>query len=232
MIDWHSHVLPGVDDGSQDVAESLAMIQMQALQGVDIVIATPHFYANDESVDMFLSRRQRAFERLKEALPEQAPEIILGAEVCYYPGISRLPELKQLRIGETRLLLLEMPMCKWTEYMVRELVELSGMSGIKIILAHIDRYLQLQSRKVWERIFESGIYIQVNASFFHSLGSRHKAFSLLKKGNIHFVGSDCHNLTSRSPKIGKAFAIIEKRLGKQYIGQIIEYGYNVLEEER
>lgn len=231
MIDWHSHVLPGMDDGSQDVAESLAMIQMQASQGVNIVIATPHFYANDESVDSFLSRRQRAFALLKEALPVQAPEIIPGAEVRYYPGISRLPELKQLRIGETKLLLLEMPMCKWTEYMVRELIELSGMSGVKIILAHIDRYLQLQSRRVWDRIFESGIYIQVNASFFNSLGSRHKAFSLLEKGNIHFVGSDCHNLTSRAPQIGKAFAIMEKRLGKHYISQMIEYGYSVLEED-
>lgn len=231
MIDWHSHVLPGMDDGSQDVAESLAMIEMQSAQGVDIVIATPHFYANDESVDSFLNRRQKALDLLMEALPEQAPEIIPGAEVRYYQGISRMPDLKRLRIGETKLLLLEMPMCRWTEYMVRELVELSAMSGIRVILAHIDRYWHLQSRKVWDRIFESGLYIQVNASFFNSLGSRHKAFSLLQQGNIHFVGSDCHNMTSRSPQIGKAFAILQKRLGQHYVSQMNEYGYGVLGED-
>ena len=50
MIDWHSHVLPQMDDGSKSAEESLAMLKMQSEQGVDTVIATPHFYANDESL--------------------------------------------------------------------------------------------------------------------------------------------------------------------------------------
>ena len=228
MIDWHTHILPGMDDGSQDVAESISMINMQVSQGVDMVVATPHFYANDEAVDSFLDRRKKALELLMTELPTGPPEIRLGAEVRYYQGISRMTDLKALRIEGSKLLLLEMPMTSWTEYMVRELVELSGKSSIRIVLAHVDRYLNLQKQAVWERIHDSGILIQANASFFTTLASRRKAISLLKEGEIHFVGSDCHNVTSRSPKIGKAFEIIQKKLGDDYISQMNEYGYSML----
>ena len=59
MIDWHSHILPGMDDGSHDVTESLCLINMQMAQGVRTVIATPHFYADDETVASFLDRRKK-----------------------------------------------------------------------------------------------------------------------------------------------------------------------------
>ncbi len=228
MIDWHSHVLPQMDDGSRNVAESIALIEMQAQQGVDIVVATPHFYANDELVPAFLDRRREAFRKLKEELPEGAPEILLGAEVLYYPGISRMPGFKDLRVEGSNILLLEMPLCKWSGYMIRELVELSSMGGVKIVLAHIERYTRLQSPQVWTKLLNSGILMQVNASFFTSFGTKRKALTLLREGGIHFVGSDCHNLISRPPQIGKAFEIIQKKLGTDYVNQINEYGMSCL----
>ena len=48
MIDWHCHILPNMDDGSRDVAESISLINMQREQGIGTIVATPHFYANDE----------------------------------------------------------------------------------------------------------------------------------------------------------------------------------------
>lgn len=228
MIDWHSHILPGMDDGSRNVAESVSMIEQQAAQGVNIVLATPHFYANDESVAAFLERRNTAFAQLKTELPENAPQIMLGSEVRYYQGISRMEGLDALRIEGSRLLLLEMPMSRWTEYMVRELTELSGEGSIQVVLAHVERYLKLQKQAVWDRIYECGILMQANASFFTALASRRKAISLLREGRIHFVGSDCHNMTSRPPQIGKAFEVIQKKLGNDYFGQMNEYGYSLL----
>lgn len=228
MIDWHTHILPGMDDGSRDVAESVAMINMQVSQGVDMVVATPHFYANDETVDSFLDRRKKALELLMAELPEGPPEIRLGAEVRYYQGISRMTGLKALRIEGSKLLLLEMPMTGWTEYMIRELIELSGKSSVRVVLAHMERYLSLQKHSVWERIYDSGILMQVNASFFTSLASKRKAISLLKEGKIHFLGSDCHNVATRPPQIGKAFEVIGKKLGNDYINQMNEYGYSML----
>ena len=228
MIDWHSHILPGMDDGSHDAAESISLVNMQRAQGIDTVIATPHFYANDETVDSFLDRRKRALDLLKAELPEGPPEILLGAEVRYYQGISRMDGLKALRIEGSKLLLLEMPMSSWTEYMIRELVEMSGRSSIKIVLAHMERYLTFQTQDAWNRILECGILMQANASFFTSFSTKRRALTLLKEDNIHFVGSDCHNVTSRPPQIGKAFETIKKKLGEDYIHQMNEYGYSLL----
>lgn len=228
MIDWHSHILPGMDDGSKDVAESLAMLQMHLNQQVSTVIATPHFYANDEAVAAFVERRAKAYETLKEQLPENAPRILLGAEVRYYQGISRMENLKDLRIEGSKLLLLEMPMMVWTEYMVRELIELSGKSGVQLVLAHVERYLRFQKQSVWNRIAESGILMQVNGSFLTAMASKRKALSLLQEGMVQFIGSDCHNLTDRSPQLEKAFQVIRKKLGDDYMNQMKHYGYSLL----
>jgi protein-tyrosine phosphatase len=231
VIDWHSHVLPGIDDGSRDVAESLAMLEMLKAQGVDTVVATPHFYPDKESLDSFLARREKSFSELSKNLPVNAPRVLLGAEVYYYPGISRMERLKELRIKDSKLLLLEMPMSKWTEYMMRELIELSGHST-KMILAHAERYLDLQKAIDKERIYESGMFIQANAGFFLSFTTKHKAVARLAQGRIQFVGSDCHNTTSRPPKIGKAFDVIRKKLGDEYIDQMNEYGYGLLAHDK
>lgn len=228
MIDWHSHILPAMDDGSRDTAESISLLNMQVSQGISTVIATPHFYANDETVASFLERRKQALELLKSELPEGAPEIRLGAEVKYYQGISRMADLKDLRIEGSKLLLLEMPMSHWTEYMVRELIELSGKSSIKIVLAHVERYFHLQKQAVWDRLFENGILAQVNASFFHSFATKRKAIALLQEGSIQLIGSDCHGVTSRPPQIDKAFEVIRKKLGDEYLNQMNEYGYSLL----
>lgn len=228
MIDWHSHILPAMDDGSRDTAESISLLNMQVSQGISTVIATPHFYANDETVASFLERRKQALELLKSELPEGAPEIRLGAEVKYYQGISRMADLKDLRIEGSKLLLLEMPMSHWTEYMVRELIELSGKSSIKIVLAHVERYFHLQKQAVWDRLVENGILAQVNASFFHSFATKRKAIALLQEGSIQLIGSDCHGVTSRPPQIDKAFEVIRKKLGDEYLNQMNEYGYSLL----
>lgn len=228
MIDWHSHILPGIDDGSRNVAESISMIQALSSQGVKTVIATPHFYANDESVDSFLERRTAALELLKTQLSQDAPEIRCGAEVRYYPGISHLGNLKRLTIEGSKLLLLEMPIMGWTEYTIRELMALSRRSDIGLVLAHAERYMSLRKRAMWEELRDYGVLMQSNASFFTAWPTKHKAISLLREGCIQFVGSDSHNMTSRSPQLGKALAVIQKKLGDGYINQMREYGYNKL----
>ena len=230
MIDWHSHILPGMDDGSKDVAESLAMLEQLATQGIKTVIATPHFYANDETASDFVLRRQKAYEKLKVELPENAPEILLGAEIRYYRGISRMENLQKLQIQDSRLLLLEMPLSEWTESMIKDLIELSGNGGIQLILAHVERYMGLQKRETWERLYENGVLMQVNASFFTGRMSRRKAINLLQEDLIHLVGSDCHNMTTRPPQLGKAFEVIRKKLGDQCLERMNQYGYRKIND--
>lgn len=228
MIDWHSHILPGMDDGSRDVAESISMLSALATQGVDMVMATPHFYANDESVDEFLNRRRYSYESLYTHYGDGNVRVWCGAEVKYYSGISRMDGLEKLAIENTNLLLLEMPMTKWTNMMRQELQDLINTRGLQIIFAHIERYLAWQDLTVVRQLCESGARMQVNASFFDRLGSRKKAMKLLKAGWIHFIGSDCHNMTTRPPKLSSAYDLIRKKFGEDYTFQMIQYGYHVL----
>ena len=228
MIDWHSHVLPGVDDGSKNVEESLRLLSALYAQGVDTVVATPHYDADQESVTSFLQRRGESYRNLLSKIDLNYPKVLLGAEVRYYPGISRLEELSKLTIGESKLLLLEMPQSKWTEYTLRELEGISRRGDLILILAHIERYLPYQTKATWLRLYENGISMQVNASFFQGFFQKAKALRLLRDGKIHFLGSDCHNMKRRPPMLDKAYQYISKKLGNHFIQQMNEYGKSLL----
>lgn len=222
MIDFHAHILPVMDDGSKSVEESLAMLGSMREQGIKTVIATPHFYANDESVDAFLGRRNDSFAALNE-IAHNNPEIILGAEVKYYDGISHLSDLKKLRIEGSKLLLLEMPFNKWTEYVVNEIIDIAGRGKITLVLAHIDRYISFQKKEVLLRLLNNGVLFQANSEFIIGRGRRSKAMRMIRNNHIHFIGSDCHNTTSRIPNAGKAFALIGKKFGDAFVDDYVNY---------
>ena len=79
MIDWHSHVLPQLDDGSRSLEESVAMLEALKCQGVDTVIATPHFYANEESVEAFLERRKKSHDLLSSEIKSDDVVAVIGS---------------------------------------------------------------------------------------------------------------------------------------------------------
>jgi protein-tyrosine phosphatase len=214
MIDWHSHLLPEMDDGSRSVEESISMLDSLKAQGVSCVIATPHFLANEESVEDFLKRRDRSYKLLAQNMQSDHPRVLCGAEVKYYPGISKMKDLDRLAIEGTRILLLEMPMKRWTEYTFKELTALSATRRLTVVMAHIERYLAFHGTDMIERLCDNGLLMQVNASFFERFGSRRKALKLLQSGMIHFIGSDCHNLTTRAPRLEPAFELIGRKAGE------------------
>ncbi|MCR5088452.1 MAG: histidinol-phosphatase [Oscillospiraceae bacterium] len=228
MIDFHSHILPGIDDGSKDLEMSLQMIQAQADQGIDTIVATSHFYATQRSVSHFLRRRQQAWELLAEELSDEAPEILLGAEVLYFPGISRMQELPELCIEGTNVLLLEMPFDSWTEYAIREVNELAVSSGLVILMAHIERYYFKQPLAVWDEFLDHGILMQSNADFFLPFKTRRKAMRLLANDRIHLLGTDAHNMSTRAPRMGEAVLMIRKNLGSQKLLEIDKLGHDLL----
>lgn len=231
MTDIHSHILPEMDDGSRNVAESIEMLNMLSRQGIDRVAATPHYSANNESVAEFLARRQKSHEKLRAVLADGMPQILLGAEVSYYEGISRLEGLRSLCIRGTDLLLIEMPECKWSEYAVRELTDISSDGKIIPVIAHIERCIFYQSKGVFYRLIENGILMQMNAGFINGFPSRLKALKLFKKSHVHFIGSDCHNTGSRSPDIGRAYSVLLSKLGENYMSGFTDYIENYFENK-
>lgn len=216
MIDFHSHILPGMDDGSRHVGESLALLRLLAEQGVTTVVATPHFCADRESVDVFLERRRASLLALTDALrtvePFGAPTILLGAEVRYYAGISHLEDIRKLCVEGTKLLLVELTMSTWSEYTVRELVDMASGGKVRPMMAHLDRYMGLQKKATLVRLYESGMLMQFNADLFAE--KKRKALSLFRKGMIHALGSDCHDPVVRPPHMGEAHIAIAKKYGE------------------
>ena len=230
MIDFHSHILPGIDDGSKNAEMSLQMISSLASQGVDTIAATSHFYATERTPQRFLQRRAEAYDRLKAVLPQDAPRILLGAEVLYFPGINHMEELPQLCLEGTDILLLEMPFTAWNERMIREVDELSRSGVCRIMMAHIERYYFKQPVSVWDSFLDQGILMQSNAEFFLSFRTRHKALKMLKEGRIHLLGTDCHNMSSRAPHMAEARELIRKRLGDETLEEIDALGEALLAE--
>ena len=211
MTDIHCHILPGMDDGSRSTAESLSMLEASAAQGVGRIVATPHFYAGENSPEEFLVRREHAFARLKRVWRPGLPEIRLGAEVCWFEGACRCEGLDSLRIEGTQLLLLEMPFARWTERMLREVRELQERPGVTVLLAHVERYLRGQTPGVWDELLSWGVLNQCNAEFLLSWRTRRRAVRMLREGRIHFLGSDSHNMDARPPRLGQALEKLHEK---------------------
>ena len=225
MTDFHSHVLPEMDDGSRSVEESLEMLAMSWQQGVRHMAATPHFYAEENSPEEFLKRRAVSAEKLQKAVEgrENLPILHLGAEVRYYEGFSQTQSLEKLKIQGTDLLLLEMPFAPWTERMFREIRNAQQRLGCTVVLAHIERYLHDQTISgFWDRVEESGALVQANGEFFLTRFQKRKAYLLFKQGRIHLLGSDCHGRKHRPPNLGEAAAGIQSRLGPEALAELGE----------
>lgn len=231
IVDFHSHILPGIDDGSASVQESLDMLRIEAEQGIGHVVATPHFYARYENPESFLQKRRTAREQLCSAMGgfSGLPQVSEGAEVYFFRGISESEALSQLTIGRKHCILIEMPPAPWTDSMYRELENIWRRRGIRPIVAHIDRYITpFRTHKIPERLAELPVLVQANAEFFLNGFTRRMALRMLRKDQIHLLGSDCHNLDTRPPQLGPAVRIIEKHLGGSTLERIRAYQDNVL----
>ena len=209
MTDLHTHILPGMDDGAADLKQSLAMLRAEGQQGVDTVVLTPHFYRVDETVETFLERRSRAWETLRSSLPDDAPELILGAEVTWYHGIMDEPRIMDLCLGDSACILLEMPLRPWSDNLLEQVYRFAGVTGTTPILAHVERYLHLQKNGQLKTLIEMGIPMQLSASAFRNPFAAMKANRLLKSGTW-LLGTDCHNTSTRPPNYGPAAAYIKK----------------------
>lgn len=230
IIDFHTHILPEIDDGSQSVKESIQLVNRLAEQGVKTIVATPHFHTESDRLNLFIQKRNEAYKKLLSRLPQGSPKIVLGGEVEYYRDICYdTDDLNALSIEGTKLLLIEMPRCKWGENIIDELMDMASSEEVTVVLAHIERYISKQGKKQLKRLTDSGILMQANATFFTSVFTRRRALSMLKRGMIHIIGSDCHGISRRPPYIKKAYDIIEKKLGSEFVTKLLSFSDSLFE---
>ena len=234
IVDFHSHVLPGIDDGSKDPEMSLQMLCMLAKQGITHVVATPHFYPQYDTPERFLRRRAEAEALLREAMAGERglPTLSIGAEVYYFSGMSDSDAIRELTIDKNRCILVEMPRVPWTDAMYRELEALYVKRGLLPVVAHVDRYIsRFHTHGIFQRLENLPVLVQANAEFFLERATSRMALRMLKKGAIHLLGSDCHNLTDRSPNLGAALELIQQRLGSDALEHIHYHEKIALGEE-
>ncbi len=223
IIDIHCHILPGIDDGSRSVEESLTMLRSEAAQGIRHVIATPHFYASYDKPETFLAVRAAAEEKLRTAMEGEPdlPSLDVGAEVHYYSGMGNSEILSQLTMGHGDCILIEMPQPPWSARMYQELEDIKSRQNLTPIIAHIDRYISpFRTYGIPENLTKLPVLVQANAGFFLRHRTMKMALRMLERGQIHLLGSDCHDMLVRAPNLQKAEDVIRSHLGREPLDRI------------
>lgn len=230
IIDFHSHILPAIDDGSRDVKTSIEMLQMPSAQRIAVMIATPHFYPMHDRVEDFLQRRNEAHERLQSCLTADMPKIILGAEVAFFKGISRAEKLEAMTVENTKLLLLEMPFAPWSDEDIEEVRILAENRGFTVMLAHVERYFSIrENRKKMQELLRLPVIVQINSGSLLDWKKREKIVRMFQDGQAHVLGSDCHGVFRRSPNLLAGREVLKKRLGQDILDDIDQTGYRLLQ---
>lgn len=145
------------------------------------------------------------------------PQIQVGAEVYYFPGMGRADKLASLCIDGTDIILIEMPFDQWTQDILNEIRNVLTRQKLRVVLAHVERYPEFQrDRQIWDQVMRLPLTLQVNAgSFLKSRGKRKFCLNLLKDHENVILGSDCHNLRNRVPNLEEARKVIVRKLGQQ-----------------
>lgn len=231
LVDVHSHILPGIDDGSPDVETSLKMIEALQSQGARAIVLTPHYYSDSISYEDFVARRDNALHLLEKSLPPGSPKLIPAAEVYITKYLLNNSNLDALKIGNTNYALIEHPFsCDFSQETYDRLLSLNYDYGIKPILAHIERYPAfMDDGDLLDSYIEMGCIAQVNISSFvvSSRSLRKKLFKYLESGRIHLIGTDCHNLSYRKPDFETGVNAIIKKCGAEAV-DVLERNANIL----
>lgn len=225
IIDIHSHILPGIDDGADSVREAVDMLKEASKQGITKIIATPHFSKS------FPNRCPERICRFCTLLEKRAKEagvsvhILPGQEIFYTDGmLGLLDKGELLTLADSRYVLVEFyPGSAYSDIyrVVRELV----IQQYYPVLAHVERYHNLRKVERIEELKEQGAYIQMN---YQSIaGNRFKEQTrwcrrLLKEERIHLMGTDMHHIDRRTPDISAALSWMKKHLDEEYLEMITQ----------
>ena len=226
IVDVHSHILPGIDDGSRSMEQSKAMLDIAWEQGICTIIATPHHMpeaknASPETIaEKVVQLQAYADERHYDM------EILTGNEIYYNADVpEKLEEGKICTLNDSTYVLVEFSPMDDARYIRNSLSELQNM-GYDPIIAHVERYMSLH-QGAFEKIQElrdMGILIQVNAaSVTGGFGKPTKALveKLLKKQLVDLIGTDAHSDRSRAPKMLECAQILQKKCDADYVEKLL-----------
>ena len=223
MVDFHSHILPGIDDGAKDVETSVKMLELAKSQGIHTIIATPHYYPNKKKLEDFFSARAESYKILMDYVSANnidIPKIVLGAEVAFSAECTMI-DMSKLCIENTNAVLIELPYKFLNGWIYKEIYNISMKHSLDVVLAHAERYIGKRNDfSMIDPFLELDMYIQINANSIIDRKMRKIIKKFFRKGKVDLIGSDAHNLDSRVSNIDKAYQYIAKKYGEKELEKI------------
>lgn len=213
MLDIHSHILPGVDDGSNSMEESIEMAKIYLDNGINKLIATPHYIEGIEN--KCKDENQVVLEQLREELLKNGLDldVYLGNEIyTTMDMISYLEEGKVSTLNDSKYILMEFPMFDIPLYVENLIYELL-LKGYVPIIAHPERNKNIiDDPNILYGFIEKGALAQLNLPSIQGKYGRSIKDTgeiLLKHNMIHFVGTDAHSKNKRSPNVKSSLEMLK-----------------------
>lgn len=235
-VDFHSHILPSIDDGSQSEAQSYEMLRKEIAHGVEKVLVTPHFYPDEPSPKAFVEKRQEAYERLISYISdkeEKLPEIIQGAEVLLGVETADLEDLRLLAIQGTDYILIELPYNQIQEWVYESLEKIRVKHHLTPVIAHVERYVPFQKdlEDIYCLMSMEGILGQVNTRAILDSETRSLCQQLIGNDMVHVIGSDAHRVRHLK-ELDRAYGYITKKHGEAKLKSLHEQAAALLRNEK
>lgn len=236
MIDFHSHILPGVDDGSASIEDTMQLIKEAGKAGFTKIISTSHYV--EEQYEYDEATRKQFIEILNSGIKTLGEEIelYLGSEIyASYDMVELLKEAKASSINNSRYVLFELPMQNELPNLKNVIYKLFANNYIPII-AHPERYSYVKEDPNWLIEFiELGVLFQANyGSIIGIYGKQAQKTvkQLLKNNMIHFLGSDVHRPGTIYTKMPEIMQEIEKIIDSEQIKKLTEINPSLVLENK
>ncbi len=225
MIDFHTHIIPNIDDGSRSEEETNSLLLEACNAGFDKIISTSHYYVSRYEANV--AERKKSLKSISENFNmrnNKNMEFFLGNEIFIVPNIIELIlECKASTINMTRYTLIELPL-RNEVYNVKEILYSLLEKKCKPVIAHPERYKVVQENPNYLiDLIEMGVLFQSNyASIIGYYGSEAKKTvkKLLQANMIHFLGSDAHREGTIYPEIPKILKELEKIVGEKRLKEL------------
>jgi|SRR5690554_384472 len=219
MIDIHTHILPNVDDGAEDINQAIELLNQAIEQGITHVILTPHIILNSSRFPGVETIKQRFLE-FQEQVKDLDIKIYLGSEIFYSSkAYQRLVNDELITFNNSKYCLIEFTMKKKQD--IDEALYNIRAKGYYPILAHPERYEYIKLEDVVK--IKEHSKIQVNTSSIlglHGRKIRRFAFKMMKNNLVDYVASDSHNPTTRYINLLEAYKIVSKKFGKAHADNV------------
>ena len=222
-IDFHSHILPGMDDGATDVSVSAAQLTHLKKQGADKVFLTSHFDFRNERPEKFIARRAEAYEKLMEIYdPNTMPEVFLGSEIYMARGMDKC-DYTGLELDKTGYVLIEFPREQFGTWMLDIIETLLFERNMKVIIAHVNRVTAAFKKDACKNLFDyNDLVFQVNTEAFRGMLAKDPFKDYNLKGLKFILGTDTHDMKHRAPDFDKALTRLNTR-PCAYLRESMEY---------